>query len=185
MTDEVARGTRSRRKMATSQPKPEDTESACEWMVIMMEMAIVMHVFIGWIANQYSDRNLLSVAAPSKWKKGKEALRQFLAELTPLSRGITVDSGAADSEFPATWVRWSLVRPSPGSMANMFYVAASGTRLANMGQCMLKIICIDGTKAQLQFQVADINKPLASVSHLTDCGYCVVFNKINGRDVSY
>ena len=54
-----------------------------------------------------------------------------------------------------------------------------------MGQFVLKFMCRDGTQAQLLFQVADINKPLASVSHLTDIGYCVVFNKIGGRDVSY
>ena len=35
------------------------------------------------------------------------------------------------------------------------------------------------------FQVASVNKPLASVSHLTDIGYCVVFNRHQGRDVSY
>ena len=35
------------------------------------------------------------------------------------------------------------------------------------------------------FQVASVNKPLASVSHLTDIGYCVVFNRHEGRDVSY
>ena len=33
--------------------------------------------------------------------------------------------------------------------------------------------------------MASVNKPLASVSHLTDIGYCVVFNKHNSRDVSY
>ena len=102
-----------------------------------------------------------------------------------LPRGITVDSGAADSVFPSTWLRRALLRASPGSIAGQFYVAASGTRLANLGQFLLSFWTKDGVLAEIMFQVADINKPLCSVSHLTDMGYCVVFNRHNNRDVSY
>ena len=64
-------------------------------------------------------------------------------------------------------------------------MAASGTRLAKLGQVLFKSLTKDGVKAEIMFQVADINKPLCSVSHLTDLGYCVVFNRHNGKDVSY
>ena len=74
---------------------------------------------------------------------------------------------------------------SAGSRAGLFYVAASGTKLHNLGEFMLKLITSDGTSASIMFQVANINKPLASVAHLTDLGYCVVFNRHNGKDVSY
>ena len=74
---------------------------------------------------------------------------------------------------------------SPGSIAGHIYVAASSTRLANLGQFLLKFWTKDGVKAEIMFQVADINKPLCSVSHLTDMGYCVVFNRHLGKDVSY
>ena len=43
----------------------------------------------------------------------------------------------------------------------------------------------NGHEGSLTFQVAAVNKALASVSHLTDIGFCVVFNKHDGRDVSY
>ena len=46
-------------------------------------------------------------------------------------------------------------------------------------------MCKDGTQSGIKFQVADINKPLASVSHLTDEGYRVVFDKHNGKDISF
>ena len=49
----------------------------------------------------------------------------------------------------------------------------------------LKFWTKEGVMACLMFQVADINKPLGSVSHMTDNDYCVVFNKHEGVDVSY
>ena len=123
--------------------------------------------------------------SPSKWKKSAAALKSFLASLISLPRGITVDSGAADSVFPARWLRRSLLGVSPGSLAKQFYIAASGTKLMNLGQFMMSFYTKDGVKAEVLFQIADINKPLCSVSHLTDLGYCVVFNRHNNKDVSY
>ena len=87
--------------------------------------------------------------------------------------------------FPASWLRRALLRASLGSIAKQFYVAASGTRLGNLGQFLLKFTTREGYEGDLIFQVASVNKPLASVSHLTDLGYCVVFSKHEGNDVSY
>ena len=67
----------------------------------------------------------------------------------------------------------------------LFYVAASGTRIPNLGQFLLRFVTRDGHEGGLLFQVAAVNQALASVSHLTDIGFCVVFNKHDGRDVSY
>ena len=120
-----------------------------------------------------------------RWKKRALAAKSFLAGLICLPRGITVGSGAADSVFPASWVKRALLKAPAGSRAGLFYVAASGTKLHNLGEFMLKFITSDGTSASIMFQVANINKPLASVAHLTDLGYCVVFNRHNGKDVSY
>ena len=97
--------------------------------------------------------------APSRWKWSASDLTFYLATLIMLPRGITVDSGAADSVFPASWLRRTLLKASPGSIAGQFYVAASGTRLANLGQILVKFLTKDGGKAEILFQVADINKP--------------------------
>ena len=135
------------------------------------------------------DRYLLAAdkegPSKSRVRRSAAALRQFLAGMIRLPRGITVDSGAADSVFPASWLRKALLRASPGSVARQFYVAASGTRLDNLGQFLLKFTTREGFEGGIIFQVASVNKPLASVSHLTDIGYCVVFNKHEGKDVSY
>ena len=77
--------------------------------------------------------------------------------------------------FPASWIKTTLLKASAGSRAGLFYVAASGTKLHNLGEFMLKLITSDGANASIMFQVANTSKPLASVAHLTDLGYCVVF----------
>ena len=136
-----------------------------------------------------ADRYLLrgDKEGPSKGRvrRSAAALRQFLAGLIQLPRGNTVDSGAADSVFPASWLRRALLCASPGPLAKQFSVAASGTRLGNLGQFLLKFTTRDGFEGSLMFQVASVNKPLASVSHLADIGYCVEFNRHEGRDGSY
>ena len=70
---------------------------------------------------------------------------------------------------------------SAGSLKGLHYVAASGTRIPNVGQQKVKFLTESGTWAQWVFQVAAINKPLVSVSKLVDDGWRVVFD----GDASY
>ena len=102
-----------------------------------------------------------------------------------IRRGLTVDSGPADSVYPRSWIRAALIMISKGFREGLHYIAASGTRIPNQGEFNLKFWTKEGVSASLIFQVADINKPLMSVSHATDNDYCVVFNKHEGVDVSY
>ena len=115
----------------------------------------------------------------------KTSIRELLARMFRAKRGLTVDSGAADSVYPRSWVRKALVMISRGMRAGLHYVAASGTRIPNEGEFRLKWFSKEGAMACLTFQLAAINKPLLSVSHATDNDYCVVFNKHEGVDVSY
>ena len=55
-------------------------------------------------------------------------------------------------------------------------VTASGNRLPNRAEHKVRFLTNDGTWASLLFQVAGINKPLASVSRLIDEGWRVVFD---------
>ena len=115
----------------------------------------------------------------------KRSVRDRLASMFRIRRGLTVDSGAADSVYPRSWVRAALIMISQGMKMGLHYVAAGGARIPNQGEFPLKFWTKEGVKACLTFQIADINKPLASVSHMTDENYCVVFNKHEGIDVSY
>ena len=112
-------------------------------------------------------------------------VKEALKNMFKLNRGLTVDSGAADSVFPTSWLRKALIRASVGSVRGLYYIAASGTRILNNGELTLNFFTRDGHKSSLIFQCAEINKPLCSVSHLTDNEFCVVFNRHEGRDVSY
>ena len=115
----------------------------------------------------------------------KKSVRERLAKMFRIRRGLTVDSGAADSVYPSSWIKAALIMISKGFREGLHYIAASGTRIPNQGEFNLKFWTKEGAAASLIFQVANINKPLMSVSHATDNDYCVVFNKHEGVDVSY
>ena len=105
-----------------------------------------------------------------------------------MARGITVDSGAADNVLPRRMVRGkgNRVRPSAASKAGVHYATACGTRIANEGESDLKFDTTDGQNLNWTFQVAEVNKVLASVSYLVDNRHRVVFDKdeVTGHDIS-
>ena len=115
----------------------------------------------------------------------KRSIGEKLAGMFRVRRGLTVDSGAADSVYPRSWVRAALIMISKGMREGLNYIAASGQKIPNKGEFNLKFWTKEGDSTSLVFQLADINKPLMSVSHATDNDYCVVFNQHNGVDVSY
>ena len=119
------------------------------------------------------------------WRDLPDQVKMRLKHMFKTRRGLTIDSGAADSVFPTSWIKKILIRASKGSKAGLYYLAASNTKIFNDGEFLFKIFTKEGHRGNLLFQCAETNKPLCSVSHLTDEDYCVVFNKHEGRDVSY
>ena len=105
-----------------------------------------------------------------------------------MSRGITVDSGAADNVMPRKILRkWMRVRPSKASKAGVHYVAANDARIPNEGEVDFAFQTKDGQQHSWLFQVAGVNKVLASVSSLVDSGHVVTFEKdeSTGLDISF
>ena len=105
-----------------------------------------------------------------------------------MTRGITVDSGAADNVIPRRVLRkWMKIRQSEASRNGVHYVAADGARIANEGEVDFTFQDKDGRTHTWVFQVANVNKVLASVSSLVDCGHRVVFDKDEetGTDLSF
>ena len=96
--------------------------------------------------------------------------------MVKIKKGLTIDSGAADHVMPLGWLTWLVVVASAGSRRGLHYVAASGTRIPNMGQQAVRFLTESGTWAVWTFQVAAVNKPLVSVSKLVDDGYRIVFD---------
>ena len=79
-------------------------------------------------------------------------------------------------QTPIGWMFWLAIVASAGSLRGLHYVAASGTRIPNMGQQTFKFLMESVTWASWVFQVAAVNKPLVSVSKLLDDGWRIVFD---------
>ena len=99
-----------------------------------------------------------------------------------------MDSGAADNVLPRRMVRGkhNKIRPSAASRAGVHYVTASANRIPNEGETDLKFFTSEGKDLNWLFQVAEVNKVLASVSYLVDGNHRVVFDKDEktGQDLS-
>ena len=96
-----------------------------------------------------------------------------------MARGITVDSGAADPVMPRRMVtgRGNKIRSSTASRAGVHYVSATANRIRNEGETDLHFDTEDGKKLNWTFQIAEVNKVLASVSYLVDNNHRVVFDQ--------
>ena len=103
-----------------------------------------------------------------------ERLRRIIQGMIKIRRGSAIDSGAADHVMPIGWFAWTLIVASVGSLRGPHHVAASGTRLPNMGPQVVRFLAENGTWASLTFEVAGIHKPLGSCSTSIDDGWRVV-----------
>ncbi len=66
------------------------------------------------------------------------------------------------------------------------YVAANDGRIANEGEVDFKFQTMEGQDKDWTFQVAEVNKALASISFMVDHGYRVTFDQDEetGHDLS-
>ena len=92
----------------------------------------------------------------------------------------TMDSGAAESVTPPIMAANYPVEESVGSKNGLYYVSASGERMPNLGQQVVPVITEDGTDATMTFQVADVTRPLCSVSRICEKGNRVLFGEFGG-----
>jgi hypothetical protein len=86
----------------------------------------------------------------------------------------TSDSGAGESVLPKNW--FPEVECKKSEEHNTSYAAADGTLLPNEGKKTLTGLTTSGKKMRMDWQLADITKPLASVSRLCERGHRVVFD---------
>lgn len=125
----------------------------------------------------------LDVVSPSVDTVAKDQTPGSKATLKSAGRGrITIDSGAAESVLPAGLLPGEVLREGNAKKAGVTYMAACGTAMQNHGEkrVRFKTVDADGTlssMAAIQFQVTDVNKPLASVSRILDQGNSVLFTR--------
>ena len=75
------------------------------------------------------------------------------------------------------------VEPSPGSMANLHFVAAGGKRIKMQGQVNAQFATGSGEAFTSCFQVAAVTRPLWSVGRICDKGYKANFDDKEAKNV--
>jgi hypothetical protein len=89
---------------------------------------------------------------------------------------VAMDSGAGDHVCSPEDV-WGLeVVPSAASIAGRGFIAANGARILNQGQVPVKLMESAGGRIDTTFQVADVSRPLFSMSRICDQGNEVTVN---------
>ena len=98
--------------------------------------------------------------------------------------GITLDSGCSVFVIPSDWLKWFVLEASEGSKRGQKFIAATGQGIKNEGQRTVKLSTDDGKRRRMTFQVAQVNKILASVAGIYDNGNEFTFTATGGRIVS-
>ena len=91
-----------------------------------------------------------------------------------------VDSGASDHVVPANEIPGIETVAGEASKKQVHYVAADGGRIPNLGEQHLQLIMADNKRVRVTFQVADVTRPILSVSRLSEAGHKVSFSKEGG-----
>ena len=91
-----------------------------------------------------------------------------------------MDSGASSPVAPPTMAPNATTEPSPGSIRGQVYASATKHKIKNLGQQRLKACTEDGSSTEVLFQIADVSKPLVSVSAICEKGNRVTFGRGGG-----
>ena len=89
-----------------------------------------------------------------------------------------IDSGAAVSVAPMTVGQAFPLIESEGSKKGQVFHTASGGAVANKGEKRIPVETTEGVPFALNFQVADITRPLASVAKICDAGHAGAGNSV-------
>ena len=74
-----------------------------------------------------------------------------------------------------------MLGPSPGSKRGQKFVVGNGGRVKNQGQVDLQMGAKDGSGFHSVFQVAEITRPLMSVSRICDQDLICIFDKTQAQ----
>ena len=91
-----------------------------------------------------------------------------------------VDSGAEETVAPPGLFPGER-RESAMQRAGGRYRAANGSRIPNVGEQLVEFLSTEGHRIALNFQLAEVERPLISVSHLSRAGNKVEFNGMGGK----
>ena len=94
---------------------------------------------------------------------------------------VTIDSGACDIVMPLSMCSEIPIQESERQREGMEYEVANGETIPNEGErrCLLMTIGAHAPK-KIVFQVAEVHKPLLSITRVSDAGYECHLNKVGG-----
>ena len=99
-----------------------------------------------------------------------------------------MDSGASESVAPPSMCPHYEVVPSEGSKCGQEYVSASNDVIPNLGEQVLDVMLDDGRETQVKYQIAEVSRPLNSITEICDAGgelgQIVVFGRRGGAVVN-
>ena len=90
------------------------------------------------------------------------------------------DSGAAAPVAPPNMAPGVAVRPSAGSREGRIFTSCTGAAIPNLGEQELHVVTDNGLDTTVLFQLADVSRPLMSVSAICDRGNRVMFGRNGG-----
>ena len=91
-----------------------------------------------------------------------------------------MDSGAADSVCLRSMAPHFNAEDSEASRAGVYYTAAGGAKIKNLGQQQIPVAMGNGLRTIAVFQVAEVSRPLMSVAKVCEMGNRVVFGANGG-----
>ena len=128
-----------------------------------------------------NDPNFVVILLSSS--AGSEPLCEMASERTPIPQPPPVDSGAAETVIPRTWFPNHKTVEPEGSKRGVFYTTADGGTVENEGDTTLIMSSADRSHPRkVTVQVANVNKPLGSVSKMVRNGNRVVFGASGLRE---
>ena len=99
-----------------------------------------------------------------------------------------MDSGASESVAPPTMCPHYDVVPSEGSMCGQEYMSASNDTIRNLGEQVLDVVSNEGVESKVKYQIADVSRPLNSITEICDAGgqqgQVVIFGRNGGAVVN-
>ena len=88
---------------------------------------------------------------------------------------LTADTGACDTVMPRSMCSKIPIKPSLQSLRGMEYEVADGNTIPNLGERQCLMWAEESTQARhINLQVADLHKPLLSLSRCADMGFNLV-----------
>ena len=72
------------------------------------------------------------------------------------------------------------IRPSEGSRRGQKFTSTSKHRLPNLGEQLLEAVTESGDETNVLFQIADVNRPLVSMSAICEMRNRVIFGRSGG-----